>query len=338
MEVTYVWDSEPTADCRLIAQAIRERLMGTTHSAKRVFITHDYDVSCDAHLTGTLRRSGSSAGRSFKVFPDDIVIRLALVPYDTQMSTVCVREERGGLFMVTVHIHMHDEPDKIADNVVEYITANHRVKKSEWLVLLERDIRERRIQKLNESLQRAREDETRHILALQQVRADINDIEVAMSALHGYQPVPPPGTIEVKDVTDKLCQCVTQPVHIQDRFGITRNLGSFRVVIRTEYPEVEITSLRPIYVSGKRMHHPHTNEDGRPCWGSIENEIPRLLTDGKLGEALILIWEFLTSVDEEDHWGQRLLAWPSTGGEEDWYYDPNNGVTWDDVYGEEDEE
>lgn len=86
--------------------------------------------------------------------------------------------------------------------------------------------------------------------------------------------------------------------------------GTFDVTIKPngEVRFVNTTYLRTGYE--RNMHHPHVFGNGSPCLGSIGTQLPELITQRDYISAVVLVLEYLRSVNPDDPAGAVGYWWP----------------------------
>jgi len=58
------------------------------------------------------------------------------------------------------------------------------------------------------------------------------------------------------------------------------------------------------------MHAPHVFSEGHPCLGSIEDVVPDLLSNYEYAALIMVVIQFLESVNPNDDAGQHITEWP----------------------------
>lgn len=89
------------------------------------------------------------------------------------------------------------------------------------------------------------------------------------------------------------------------------NIGRMRVSFNLSTLRVKILNRdREVCGFWSRSQHPHVDDRGDACFGSIEDIIPELIQESRLSDMFMLIYEFLISVDISDSAGRKIDAWP----------------------------
>jgi len=99
--------------------------------------------------------------------------------------------------------------------------------------------------------------------------------------------------------------------HPEKRYHTTleveRAIGRFEVTVSGKNNYIHVTMLGG-YKKGYYCH-PHILE-GDPCQGNIAGYIPKLMKEGRISDAIVLMLQYLRSTFDEDAWGKHITAWP----------------------------
>jgi hypothetical protein len=98
--------------------------------------------------------------------------------------------------------------------------------------------------------------------------------------------------------------------------GTIRRLGQFCIQLSLVRPTVTIHRLTPRaeVIRGEDyphsdFTHPHVDADGLPCFGNIDGDIARMLSDGAWDTCIFYVLDYLPEVHEEDAYGQYYTTW-----------------------------
>ena len=97
---------------------------------------------------------------------------------------------------------------------------------------------------------------------------------------------------------------ITAEGHDLGRYAITLNTASDQILI-------DIKSLDYEYRNGEILAcHPHINSEGDACYGNLGENIALAANAHDVSMLGILLLEFLSSVNTDDSWGERVQYWP----------------------------
>lgn len=94
-------------------------------------------------------------------------------------------------------------------------------------------------------------------------------------------------------------------------------LGEFRIDIyfnetgREDLVLINNLTRRVRSFNGKEMHAPHVFPDGRPCWGNVKSTIWQQVAAYQFSVVILLIMQFLESVNLADDAGIGIRYWPT---------------------------
>lgn len=94
---------------------------------------------------------------------------------------------------------------------------------------------------------------------------------------------------------------------------VLHEIGAFRIVI---HAEAEDSSIQWFNLTRKvnDCMHPHINEDGDACLGTLEEALPDLIGMHRYLEVVMLAIAFVESVNPDDAAGSSIVEWPRARG------------------------
>ncbi len=91
------------------------------------------------------------------------------------------------------------------------------------------------------------------------------------------------------------------------------DIGEFLIAIGTGGSYIKIynqTKQISSFLVGRVTNHPHIDQAGNPCLGTIKEIIPRYIARREFAALLDILYNYLKSVDPDDTWGKSIAYWP----------------------------